>query len=421
MFALIAERSCEKKPVYPVSNSRIENVALIGYTALHYAAERGHVTTVKLLTNIGATELQNNDGLSPSELASVNCRAKVVKWFISGRDRRRREVIETLELLGATYATHPTKQDVNKAFELISAAMRERFVECGDAIHKFARPPIKAYGYRIECQTLEDLVSIKGQPRLIQQEGLIMRERLLRSDNRLVPSHVRHMACSMENAGLYEESLELWRHSAKLEQRNGFSVLESFCKVAHLLFLMTESKRAVSFNHLEDVFNNILTETGILLNKVRTGRPRAQTQRLCGMSNVAFLELLSISLQMELSDKEEGNLRAFVKKIINLDPPTTEGGTLLHIAVNGHLQRMAADRLVKFILEAQADVKYPDNLGNTPLHAAASAQHEDSKEQCPQQAIVMSLLKYGADITAKNKAGIKAREMASCPRIKLLL
>ena len=70
---------------------------------------------------------------------------------------------------------------------------------------------------------------------------------------------------------------------------------------------------------------------------------------------------------------------------------TTEKNTALHIAAHkGHLQ------VVRFLIEAHADVDADDENGCTPLHLAAIEGHTSTVEH---------LLNRGAAIDAKDELG----------------
>ena len=102
--------------------------------------------------------------------------------------------------------------------------------------------------------------------------------------------------------------------------------------------------------------------------------------------------------------------RSRQKEIIN--HPTTrsqpEGFTCLHFASEGSDKDYERARLVRALVERQANVEARTTTGNTPLLLASGTGVVDTIEQ---------LLDCGADVNAKNNRGLGAYQNASqCSR-----
>ena len=416
-------------PLSPLNH--VSHHLLPGNTSLHFAAERGRLEVVQLLHEAGAIEALNNDCMTPLSLACNSCQDRVVTWLIGRRDRSRSEVIDALELLGATYANLPSRPDTEKAYRLISAAMQERFLSSGDAIHKaLACPPIRAYSYRIECQTPEDLAAIKYSSITIRQEGLIIRERILGAGNRLVPDHVRSLASFLAEERCYLESVELLKHAAKIATTNGAFVLGDLNRIAQLLVLTTQSNTPPAFKEVEQTFRYILDEVKKLMKKTTgaEGVIDKGVRELCDKSNHATLALIFVTQRLHLSQEEERTQQDLVQTFLSLTPPTLGGGTLLHLAVSGNSEMEAQENLAfssleitQRLLSSGANVHAQDDKGNTPLHvvAALAPDRNNRTTSSNQIAIIRALLLSGACSTAVNKLGQTAVDVTSCPEVRV--
>ena len=154
-----------------------------GDTCLHCAAKGGHVEVVSKLLALGAKEKQNYKRLTPLLVASSYCKIEMVEYFIKRPECTKEQRIDALELLGATIANDPDGYDIEKAFSYMKRGMEERYEDPSHPLLKKKMEPVEAYQNRKESQTLEELALLEGDDHAIHMEGLIIRERILGTDN----------------------------------------------------------------------------------------------------------------------------------------------------------------------------------------------------------------------------------------------
>lgn len=427
-----------------------------GNTALHYAAERGHLQVVKMLIKLDAQVLSNNDGLSPLKLACNACQDDVMKFFVLRPRVTRYEIIEALELLGATYANHPEKSNTNKAYKLLWTAMQHRYNDPdGDVLHKFVRPPVKAYGYRFECQTPEELAKIQDNPYGIHMEGLIVRERLLRTKNVSVPVHMRYRGACCADQGKFEDALELWKYAARLDQRNGINIFDQLFRIGKLMAQMIKQEQQVTFVHIEELFAMLLSNTEKLRvefdnnkenataradgseRRKNNSATKAEIQKMFEQTQLITLIFLAVMLELELSRKEQRRCMKHIRRFIYFERELCQGrDTLLHLAVSKDTFRtdkelisvikLPSVEMTRVLIDAGADANSVNQKGSTPLHVIASFTKEDpdSKRTSTSSAqieIIEDLLMAGANKYAENKESLTPADYAQLEQIKALI
>ena len=163
-----------------------------GQSCLHYASKRGDVQLVCELLALGAKQTQNLNRLTPLLEASNDCKIEMVEWFINRPECSKEQRIDALELLGATIANDADAYDIEKAFSFMKRGMEERYEDPSCPLLKKKMEPVEAYQNRTESQTLEELSLLEGDDHAIQMEGLMIRERILGTDNTILRIPIRY-------------------------------------------------------------------------------------------------------------------------------------------------------------------------------------------------------------------------------------
>ena len=153
-----------------------------GWTALHFAVYWENFTNVRELLASGASQLRNNEGLTPFHLASNDCRTEMVEYFITRPECTTEHKIDAIELLGATLANHPDSGDIKEAFTYMKRGMVERYKDPAHPLRKKKMEPVEAYQNRRESQSLAELALLEGDDHAIRMEGLMIRKRILGRD-----------------------------------------------------------------------------------------------------------------------------------------------------------------------------------------------------------------------------------------------
>ena len=132
-----------------------------GYTALHHAVEMGHFEIVRQLLALGASQLPNNQGLTPLFLACDKRSIEIVEYLIKRPECTKEQRIDALELLGATIANDKPR-DTENAFSYLKRGMEKRYEDLAHPLLKKKMEPVEAYQNRKESQTLEELALLES-------------------------------------------------------------------------------------------------------------------------------------------------------------------------------------------------------------------------------------------------------------------
>lgn len=100
--------------------------ALCGASALHFAAENGHLSIVKELLRYGAKFTENNIGMTPLKTSAERTCSDLVEYLNELPEISLEEKIEALELLGASYANDKDNYSLEKAYKYLYRTMELR-------------------------------------------------------------------------------------------------------------------------------------------------------------------------------------------------------------------------------------------------------------------------------------------------------
>ena len=196
-----------------------------GNTALHYAAGRGHLEIVSQLLALGAPQPPNNQGLTPLLYACDLRSIKIVEYLNNRPECTKQQRIDALELLGATIANYKSR-DINEAFSCMKQGMEMRYEDLAHPSLKKKMEPVEAYQNRKESQTLEELALLEGDDHAIGMEGLIIRERILGSDNPAILCEIRFRGDVLADSEEYELCFGLWKRAMEKAMSNDVSIIE---------------------------------------------------------------------------------------------------------------------------------------------------------------------------------------------------
>ena len=194
-----------------------------GDTALHYAVRGNSSDVVHRLLNLGASQLFNNQRLTPLLLACNRCMISVVEDLIKSPECTKEQRIDALELLGASMAVSVENDENDRAFQYMKRGMKERFEDPSNPLFKQPMEPIEAYQNRKESQTLEEVAQIEDDNEAIMMEGFVIRERILGQDNLELLDPIRKLTEELQFAGYYyyyDICIGLCIHAMKIAQRH---------------------------------------------------------------------------------------------------------------------------------------------------------------------------------------------------------
>ena len=284
-------------------------VATCGATALHFAAELGHLDIVRKLMMYGAEILQNDQNMTPLDIAAESGRANIVEYFITHTDCAKLTRIEALELLGASYANDKDNYNIMKCYHYLWLAMYERLSDQDNRLPKTVQSPIEAYENHIESQSLAELEQIKNNADALHMEALVVRERILGVDNAEIPHPIVFRGAVFADSGQFDRCIMLWMRVLRLRQQNKRPISKDLLRFAQVFAQMVSLKVDVPFDAVEEVFHFLLAEFDrnkhFLLSINASKEEHMLAEEMLEANMHTALYLLAIVLQIKSTDNED--------------------------------------------------------------------------------------------------------------------
>ena len=388
-----------------------------GRSCLHYASKRGHVQVVCKLLALGAKQTQNRNCLTPLLEASNDCKIEMVEWFINRPECSKEQRIDALELLGATIANDPDAYDIEKAFSFMERGMEERYEDPSYPLLKKKMEPVKAYQNRTESQTLEELSRLDGDDHAIQIEGLMIRERILGTDNTLLWFPIGYRGGVLADLKKYELCVGLWTRAMEITMNYNVSETEDLENLTDLIAEMMQNGHSLSPQIIEDIFEKLIDgkrklSENLKLREVEEEHKNKAQEIL--LFNALYLLVMYTKVQVSLEMKND-NMIELLQRFLCLEPRTREGNTLLHLAVwyktpvrkDANLRgvcKLPCVETMKLLLHAGCDVNSINTQGNTPLHLAVTFAPGPEQVEILKEMLEL-LLDLGADTKLIDKNG----------------
>ena len=378
-----------------------------GNTALHFAVQWGHIEIVRQLLTLGASQLSNNLGKTPLLHACDFRSIEIVEYLITETECTKEDRIDALELLGATIANHKSR-DIKKAFSYMKRGMEMRYE---DPVHPLLRKkmePVEAYQNRKESQTLEELALLEGDDHAIGMEGLIIRERILGSDNPAILYEIRFRGDVLADFEEYELCFGLWKRAMEKATNNDVSIITYLERLAEVFGKMVLERKPLRPNFIADVFELLVAASEKRTEKLQEGHESEEQE------NTLYYALYLLMIYTKVKGQNV-NMTDFLQRFLRLNPRNNDGNTLLHLAawhetpikeVNVRsVCKLPSVETMKLILHAGGDVKAVNAEGNTPLHLAVKFKPAEPEEVEILRAMLLSLVDIGADPKLANKNG----------------
>ena len=400
-----------------------------GSTALHVAAQRGHLEIVSQLLALRASQLPNNQGLTPLLYACNECSIEMVECLINRPECTKEQRIDALELLGATIANGKFR-DIKKAFSYMKRGMEMRYEDLAHPLLKKKMEPVKAYQNRKESQTLEELALLEGDDHAIGMEGLIIRERILGSDNPAILYEIRFRGAVLADSEQYDLCIGLWQRAMEKAMNCDFPITEDLERLTDLFGEMLQKGKLLSPNSIEEVFEILVaasekrTEERMSKNLQEEHENKEQEETL----QYCALYLLMIYTKVRV---QNANMIDFLQRFLRLNPRNNDRNTLLHLAA-WHETPIKEDNVrrvcklpcvetMKLILHAGCDVNAVNTEGNTPLHLAVKFKAAELEEVEILREMLLLLLDNGADPKLGNKNGQTSLDSCETDAARMIL
>ena len=407
-----------------------------GDTCLHCAAKKGHVEVVSNLLALGAKEKQNYKRLTPLLVASNYCKIEMVEYFIKRAECTKEQRIDALELLGATIANNGSDvYDIEKAFSYMKRGMEERYKDPSHPLPKKKMEPVEAYQNRKESQTLEELALLEGDDHAIHMEGLIIRERILGTDNTELRFPIRYRGAHCADFEQYELCIGLWKRALEIAVNCNYPddpTTYGLDSLTSVLAIMVQKGRLLTPKCIEDVFEKLVAASEKLTEKLTSGKLQEEHENEEQEKMLYYaLYLLMIYTKVQESDENETvDVTDFVQRFLRLNPRTRDGNTLLHLAawhetpINDDYVRSVCKlpcvETMKLILHAGCDVNVINTEGNTPLHLAVTFKPGPGQVEILKEMLEL-LLDVGADTKLANTNGQTAMDYCETDEARRIL
>ncbi|XP_031162539.1 protein fem-1 homolog B [Sander lucioperca] len=388
-----------------------------GATALHFAAEAGHLEIVTELVRCQAGMVVNGHGMTPLKVAAESCKADVVELLLAHADCDPRSRIEALELLGASFANDRENYDIQRTYHYLHTAMTERHRDPDNVVAKELLPAIEAYGGRAECRTLAELEAIRADRDALHMEGLMIRERVLGSDNIDVSHPIIYRGAVYADNMEFEHCIKLWLHALRLRQKGNRNTHKDLLRFAQVFSQMVHLKERVLAAAVEQVLSCSVLEIRRSMARVEAAAAAAEPELPQALDNYesnvfTFLYLTCISTKTTCGGEERARINKHIYDLIQLDPRSRDGASLLHLAISSNTPvddfhtndvcSFPSAQVTKLLLDCGAQVNAVDHEGNTPLHVIVQYNRPIS-DFLTLHAIIISLVEAGAHTDMANK------------------
>ena len=386
-----------------------------GSTALHVAAQRGHLEIVRQLLALRASQLPNNQGLTPLLYACNECSIEMVECLINRPECTKKQRINALELLGATIANGKLR-DINKAFSYMKRGMEMRYEDPAHPLLKKKMEPVEAYQNRKESQTLEELALLEGDDDAICMEGLIIRERILGPDNPLLRDAIRYQGGVLADSGKYELSIGLWQRAMDKAMNSNVPITEVIDDLEFHIDVFGEMvlKSSLRSNLIEDAFEILVAASEKQAEQLKSGKSQEGHENE-GEDKMVYYALYLLKIYTKV---QNANMIDFLQRFLRLNPRNNDGNTLLHLAawhetdpffsfkeeIMRSVCKLPCVETMRLILHAGCDVNAINTEGNSPLHLAVKYKPEPEEVKILTE-MVLLLLDIGADPNLANKNG----------------
>ena len=388
-----------------------QHVCVLGNTALHDCAESGSLAILELLLEHGALMEKDSYGMTPLLAAAVSGHTKVVEYLISGHRCQRKEKIDALELLGATYVDR--KRDMLGALKYWKAAMEERHTDPPLPKPEEASP-IAAYENSVEARSSKELEELLADPDDMRMQALLVRERILGPAHPDTSYYIRYRGAVYADMGHFERCVLLWTYALDMQQQ----LLEPLCPMTQssllsfvelFSFMLTpstgRSAHPVPYADMLAVLQKTVRELELgKKHALKSGSGEREGSPLGRLLLIALhLMQLMCRQQHSFTADQLFQFKRTCYRLVRLNPLGSREQTALHLACTKEASTVGrypvcsfpSVDVVRLLVEVGASVHAVDMDLNTPLHVAAM------NNPC-QPDIMRVLLDAGAHIDARN-------------------
>jgi len=354
-----------------------------GNLALHYAIREGRFDAVRLLLKHGSdSSICNDFGDDALQSAALRGHTDILEYLIQALKPTAERRADAYSLIGANCVDE--KHDADQALTFWIKSANIRMEELGDDQYEaVAVAPNLAYNSAVEAHTINDLAQIAGDVDAMYMQALVVRERILGPDHKDTIFGLMYRGAVYADLHAYQRCIDLWKYSFWLRRSAPRSsllaheylfTLQALCKLFWEIY--DEDVANIRFVDVSDVLEMTVDEIVETVSVSAANVCPTEQTILLQLS----LHLIHLACRLLSTEAETTSICQLVCALIQTKFCTSDGRTLLHLAVDPTSSSVADElysdlpnnTVVEMLLTAGADVNEVDSAGNTPLHAAVS-------------------------------------------------
>jgi len=394
-------------------------------TALHYAIQECRVESTKLLLRYGANpHLLSRNRDDALQTACMKGAKEIFDHLVDNVVYTPERIASAFELIGSTFLDE--HHDNQKALQYWRTAcdLRENFQLTKTVCQRNLQP---CYRGEVEFSNREELESMCLDWDRLRVQSLLICQRILGTSHKDMIWRLIYRGASYADSLQFQRCIDLWKYALELRVRRDSILWCDTCFLGQTLarLLCNLHSKYVDVNERsidQDVrIEDIMTTVELLVNdmpechamlKVFPVYKRQQDSynRIMNIiSHLLHLLTLVIDRGGGGSDEDLTAVKRRVHAVVSkIDPRTTHGDTLLHMACmrknklrdqqlfeESTVNFFPSPGVVKLLVECGAKTNVTNSIANTPLHTASLACNFN-------QEIVTFLLDNGAHIDSRN-------------------
>lgn len=280
---------------------------------------------------------------------------------------------------------------------------------------------VSAYEGAVEVQNISQLKDLISDHDGMRMQALLVRERILGPAHPDTSYYIRYRGAVYADMGDFDRCIALWMYALDM-QMNKLDPLSpmtqsSLLSFAELFsFMMGNDRRRtttqciVNFNDICSIFNKAILELGRGKTVLMDTQVAPSDRDTVNYSRIVLIILHLMSLICRISNKmtkeNDFEFKKLVFKLIKMEPRSSKGQTLLHLAVSSDTTNVGKYPVctfpclecVELLLELNASVDVLDLNCDSVLHVACMQEKPESR-------IMLALLNANAHIDCANMSG----------------
>ena len=386
-------------------NANINHQDNDGNTALHEAAAKKRIESVKILINAEVdVRIRNKDGMMPLMMASVNVNHQTVLNLCELSEYSQIEKIEALEVLGACLVGRGCP---NILYWFQALKMRNtRFSKMIDV------PTLNVLDFSQEFTTKKELESLQAVPLKLAFQGILVIDRILGRNNFVYLRQLLQTTLIAIDEKKLEKVQQLIVYILQYCQEIPAHIVctcSHFFKILFTKISSNDNPENIFENGAFDLFKIIAMATVETWYSVKDEYSRTPYIDRFQYSELAdtFLYITSRIRNMNLPDDYESRFSQVVLQLIKEDPRFIHHHSLLHRVVKlTKKETWASVELIRLLLESGADINSKDYFRRTPLMYALKYGPDDRIRE-----ILELLMEYKCHLDYKDHEGFSAIDL----------